>query len=232
MSAENAALYTALVLLGSNFLGFIYTYIVLNTNLLAKFRIQNKPYHKGIFWKRMPLFLFNLSTLIALSAFGAYFMFDYFQTEWPSWWVIILQVLLAFIIDDLWFYFYHRYLHENKFLLKHVHSIHHRATTPFPLEYLYAHPLEWMTGALGPVLGFGIISLFMPMNIFAFWIFGVLRNLHEIHIHSDLNLPILSEMPILSKTKHHDDHHAKLNGNYASTFNWMDRLFKTQLKDN
>jgi sterol desaturase/sphingolipid hydroxylase (fatty acid hydroxylase superfamily) len=227
MTASTAALGTAILLLGSNAFGFLYSYLVLNTKLFSKYRIQSKPYKSGLFWSRMPLFLFNLATLIGLSAFGAYTMFDFFETTWPAWWVIPVQVLIAFILDDLWFYTYHRYLHENKFLLKHVHSIHHRATTPFPLEYLYAHPLEWMIGALGPVIGFGAIFIFMPLNIYSFWIFGLLRNLHEIHIHSDLELPILSKFPLISKTKHHDDHHAKLTGNYSSTFSWMDKIFKT-----
>jgi 4-alpha-methyl-delta7-sterol-4alpha-methyl oxidase len=231
MTAIDAAFYTALLLIGSNLFGFLYSYIVLNTSLFAKYRIQNKPYPKGLFLSRMPLFLFNLGTLIGLSAFGAYMMFDFFDTKWPVWWVIPVQVIIAFVVDDLWFYAYHRYLHENKFLLKYIHSIHHKATTPFPLEYLYAHPLEWMAGALGPVIGFGVVMIFMPMNIFAFWIFGLIRNLHEIHIHSDLKIPILSQIPLISTTKHHDDHHSKLKGNYASTFGWMDRLFKTEFKN-
>ena len=231
MTAIDAAFYTALLLIGSNIFGFLYSYIVLNTTLFAKYRIQNKPYPKGLFMSRMPLFLFNLGTLIALSAFGAYMMFDFFDTNWPVWWVIPIQVTIAFVVDDLWFYTYHRYLHENKFLLKHIHSIHHKATTPFPLEYLYAHPLEWMAGALGPVIGFGVVMLFMPMNIFAFWIFGLIRNLHEIHIHSDLKIPIISQIPLISTTKHHDDHHSKLKGIYASTFGWIDKIFKTEFKN-
>jgi methylsterol monooxygenase len=112
-------------------------------------------------------------------------------------------------------------------MLKNIHSIHHKATKPFPLEYLYAHPFEWLMGMIGAFLGFALILIFMPVNLYAFWIFGAIRNLHEIHIHSDLELPISSKIPLLSKTKHHDDHHAKLNGNYASTFVWMDRIFKT-----
>ena len=115
-------------------------------------------------------------------------------------------------------------------MLRHVHSIHHRATTPFPLEYLYAHPLEWMLGMIGVGIGFALILIVMPINVYAIWIFGLLRNLHEIHIHSDLELPFFSNVPFLSKTKHHDDHHSKLAGNYASTFNWMDRIFKTTFK--
>jgi len=174
----------------------------------------------------MPLYLFNITLLLTISGVGAYFGFGFLKQE-VSIGIIVFQVIFAFVIDDIFFYFYHRWLHENKFMLKNVHSIHHRATKPFPLEYLYAHPIEWMLGMIGAFLGFAILLIFMPVNVYAFWIFGALRNLHEIHIHSDLELPVSSKIPLLSKTKHHDDHHAKLTGNYSSTFVWMDRLFKT-----
>lgn len=230
MTAEKVAWGTVLLLLFSNALGFLYSFIVLRTSLFKKYRIQNQEYKEGIFSNRMPLFIFNFITLLVFSGVGAYFIFDFLDTTWDPWYVIAGQVLFAFLIDDLFFYFYHRYLHENKFLLKHIHSIHHRATKPFPLEYLYAHPLEWMTGTLGVVLGFLGILLFMKINLYAFWIFGLLRNLHEIQIHSDLKLPFISKFPFLSKTEHHDLHHAKLNGNYASTFLIWDKILGTTFK--
>lgn len=226
MNAASIAIYTIVLLICTNLFGLIYSMLVLYTSIFKKFSIQKKPYVKGLFSKRMPLYLFNITLLLTISGFGAFFFADFFSQEF-SIGTIIFQVIFAFVIDDIFFYFYHRWLHENKYMLKTVHSIHHRATKPFPLEYLYAHPIEWMLGMIGAFLGFAILFIFMPVNIYAFWIFGGLRNLHEIHIHSDLELPVSSKIPLLSKTKHHDDHHAKLTGNYSSTFIWMDRLFKT-----
>ena len=226
MNAASIAIYTIVLLICTNLFGLIYSMLVLYTPIFKKFSIQKKPYVKGVFAKRMPLYLFNIILLLTISGVGAYFGFGFLKQE-VSIGIILFQVVFAFVIDDIFFYFYHRWLHENKYMLKTVHSIHHRATKPFPLEYLYAHPIEWMLGMIGAFLGFAILLIFMPVNIYAFWIFGGLRNLHEIHIHSDLELPVSSKIPLLSKTKHHDDHHAKLTGNYSSTFIWMDRLFKT-----
>ena len=226
MNAATIAIYTIVLLICTNLFGLIYSMLVLYTPIFKKFSIQKKPYVKGVFAKRMPLYLFNITLLLTISGVGAYFGFGFLKQEF-SIGIIVFQVVFAFVIDDIFFYFYHRWLHENKYMLKTVHSIHHRATKPFPLEYLYAHPIEWMLGMIGAFLGFAILFIFMPVNIYAFWIFGGLRNLHEIHIHSDLELPVSSKIPLLSKTKHHDDHHAKLTGNYSSTFMWMDRLFKT-----
>ncbi len=226
MNAASIAIYTIVLLICTNLFGLLYSMLVLYTPIFTKFSIQKKSYVKGVFAKRMPLYLFNITLLLTISGVGAYFGFGFLKQE-VSIGIIVFQVIFAFVIDDIFFYFYHRWLHENKFMLKNVHSIHHRATKPFPLEYLYAHPIEWMLGMIGAFLGFAILLIFMPVNVYAFWIFGALRNLHEIHIHSDLELPVSSKIPLLSKTKHHDDHHAKLTGNYSSTFVWMDRLFKT-----
>jgi sterol desaturase/sphingolipid hydroxylase (fatty acid hydroxylase superfamily) len=226
MNASTIAWYTVLLLVGTNLIGLLYSMLVLYTDLFRKFTIQKKQYVKGVFAKRMPLYLFNITLLLAISGLGAYFGFGFLEQK-ISIGIIVFQVVFAFVIDDIFFYFYHRWLHENKFMLKNIHSIHHKASKPFPLEYLYAHPFEWLMGMIGAFLGFALILIFMPVNLYAFWIFGAIRNLHEIHIHSDLELPISSKIPLLSKTKHHDDHHAKLNGNYASTFVWMDRIFKT-----
>ena len=218
MTKEIAALGTIGVLIASNLFGLIYSMLVLKTDVFKSFRIQSKAYKEGVFGSRI---VTNVE----------HDHVDFFATEETAWWLIALQVLIAFIADDIWFYFMHRFMHENKFMLKNIHSIHHRASTPFPLEYLYAHPFEWMLGMLGVIVGFGLIMIFTPVSIYALWIFGGLRNLHEIHIHSDLTLPVLSKIPFISKTKHHDDHHAKLSGNYSSTFLWMDRIFKTEFKD-
>ena len=53
-------------------------------------------------------------------------------------------------------------MHENKFLLRKVHSIHHRAFSPLALEYLYVHPFEWMMGYIGPFNGIGIKVVVEP----------------------------------------------------------------------
>ena len=123
MTKEIAAIGTIGVLIASNFFGLIYSMLVLKTSVFKSFRIQSKAYKEGVFGSRMPLYLFNFVVLLIFSGTGAYFMFDFFATEGTAWWLIALQVLIAFIADDIWFYFMHRFMHENKFMLKNIHSI-------------------------------------------------------------------------------------------------------------
>ena len=233
MSTQTIVIGTGILLLSTNLIGFLYSLLVLKTNVFKKFRIQTKPYEKGVLGKRLPLYFLNLFILFLFSLGGVYSLseFGFFDTTIPSLGIFIFQVLFVFFIDDFWFYIAHKWMHENKFILKKIHSIHHRAHTPFPLEYLYVHPFEWMIGIIGTFLGYAILLVFMPLNVYAFWMFGLLRNLHEIHIHSDLNIPILKDIPIVSPVEDHDIHHAKLNGNYASTFRIWDRVFKTTFKE-
>lgn len=222
---------TVIVFVSSNLIGVIYSYFALYSNIFKRYRIQEKAYAKGIFKKRFPLYILNVFLVIALAAGSLYILGDLIDTSIPSVWLLAGQLLFIFIIDDAWFYFAHRWMHENKWALKNIHSIHHRATTPFPLEYLYVHPLEWMIGMIGIAIAVALIFIVMPVNIYVIWVMGMIRNLHEIHIHSDLNVPWLNWVPLMSSTKNHDVHHAKLNGNYASFFSIWDKLLKTEYKE-
>ncbi|KAG0448446.1 hypothetical protein HPP92_027832 [Vanilla planifolia] len=39
--------------------------------------------------------------------------------------VQLLQIFVAMVVMDTWQYFVHRYMHQNKFLYRHIHSQHH-----------------------------------------------------------------------------------------------------------
>ncbi len=231
MSNTTITLITLGILYAGNIIAFIYTWLVLYTNVFKKYRLQEKPYKSGIFLERLPLILFNLAILSVISAATLYFYADIvFETSIPAWWTIPVQVTFIFIIDDAWFYFAHRMMHENKFLLRKIHNIHHRAITPFPLEYIYVHPLEWMIGSVGSFLGMGAwLLIFGEVNVYAFFVYGAIRNLHEVDIHSDLRSPVTKYIPFLNPAENHDLHHSKVKGNYASMFNVWDRIFGTVL---
>lgn len=218
------------IVLASNVIGAIYSYLVLYTDWFKHLRLQKRPYKANIFFDRLPLILLNLFLLIVITCSGLYFMADQFIMEFPPVWLLVLHVLVIFLVDDAWFYVVHRWMHENKFMMRKIHSVHHRAMTPFPLEYIYVHPLEWFIGSFGSFMGLGVLFIFGDVYAWPFWIYIILRNLHEIEIHSDLRSIIGDKIPLLAPTEHHDLHHARVKGNYASTFRIWDRVFKTELK--
>ena len=229
MEITTAILITVAILFCTNLIGYIYTALILHTNLINDYRIQPKEYFAKRFYERFPLILFNISILLGVGIVGVFLLQDFIAFELPTVWVFVWQLVLIFLIDDLYFYFYHSALH-TKFLYKHIHKTHHRSTMPIPMEYIFTHPLEWFIGAIGPFIGLVVIASFSEINIYAFWAMSALRNLHELDIHSGIkSSKITSLIPFYGTTEHHDLHHSKNRGNYASTFTLWDKVFGTEI---
>ena len=229
MEITTAILITVAILFCTNLIGYIYTALILHTNLINDYRIQPKEYFAKRFYERFPLILFNISILLGVGIVGVFLLQGFIDFELPTVWVFVWQLVLIFLIDDLYFYFYHSALH-TKFLYKHIHKTHHRSTMPIPMEYIFTHPLEWFFGAIGPFIGLVVIASFAEINIYAFWAMSALRNLHELDIHSGIkSSKITSLIPFYGTTEHHDLHHSKNKGNYASTFTLWDKVFGTEI---
>ena len=232
MLAKDFVLYNLIILMSCNVLGFILSILPIHFKSLLKYRIQNKKIDSKVFYRRMPLIVFNLFSIALFSSFGLYFMFSIFDSSlYINPLVIVVQLLVILLTDDFFFYFLHRWMHENKYLLRKVHSIHHRSFSPLALEYLYVHPFEWILGYVGPFIGIALISCFSPVSCWTFWIYIIVRNIHELEIHSGFKSKISQWIPLWGENEHHDLHHAKLNGNYSSTFTLWDKIFGTVMKD-
>lgn len=182
------------------------------------------------FRKRIPLTCINLTILFLGTAIAMPFCEPAFDMTFPAIWLLLVQAAIIFLADDAFFYWWHRLLHENKYLYRKIHKIHHRAFTPLPIDYIHAHPVEWTVGALGPISGVFLITLtFGSINAWALWLFVIFRQVHELNIHSGYKSVILHKLFPISPAEHHDMHHAKPHsGNYGSLLCYWDRLFNTQ----
>jgi len=78
-----------------------------------------------------------------------------------SWPMIIIKFIAAALILDTYQYWMHRWMHTNRFLYKHFHSVHHELTAPFAFGALYNHPVE---GLLMDTVGSGIAPLLLDMH--------------------------------------------------------------------
>jgi sphinganine C4-monooxygenase len=70
------------------------------------------------------------------------------------WWGIpTSQFFFAMFFIDTWQYFLHRFMHMNKFMYKHFHSVHHRLYVPYAFGSLYNHPVEgFLLDSMGAVI--------------------------------------------------------------------------------
>lgn len=229
MNISNPYLYITIILVFLiNAFGYIYSYLIVTRKIGSNKQIQpNSNRDLEYFKNHRFLFLFNVSILILFVFIGIYFFGDYIISLNSELTIlnIILQLFIILIFDDTFFYFLHRLMHENKFIYKKIHKIHHRANSPIPIDYIYVHPLEWMSGFIGPFIGIIIMG---GVSIYSFWLYLLVRNFHEISIHSGLKTSFI-KFPFYGTNEHHDIHHARRDGNYASTFTLWDVLFKTKL---
>lgn len=223
---------TMILLMSCIAIGMALSIIPLYTHRLGKYRIQDKKIKPQAFYNRLPLIGVNTLILVIISSIGLYFLFPLFDSDLNFNIVsIVLQVFLILFFDDLYFYFIHKWMHDNKYMLKKVHSIHHRTTAPLAMDYMYVHPIEWLMGYLGPFIGILLISFFIPVSIWSFWAYQLIRTLHEIDVHSGFKSIFSKWIPFWGETEHHDMHHQLPNGNYASTFTIWDHIFHTKMKD-
>ncbi|WOL03791.1 sphinganine C4-monooxygenase 1-like [Canna indica] len=148
----------------------------------------------------------------------------------PSVPVQIFQIFVAMLVMDTWQYFMHRYMHQNKFLYRHIHSQHHRLVVPYALGALYNHPVEGLLlDTLGGAISF-LVSGMTPRTSVFFFCFAVIKTIDD---HCGLWLPgNIFHMIFQNNTAYHDIHH-QLQGskyNYSQPFfSIWDRLLGTYM---
>lgn len=87
---------------------------------------------------------------------------------------------------DAWQYFWHRYFHTNRFLYKHIHSVHHRLYVPYACGALYNHPIEGLVlDSIGGLVAHVASRMTIRQACFLF----VISTLKTVDDHCGLALP-------------------------------------------
>ncbi|KAK7274815.1 hypothetical protein RIF29_15914 [Crotalaria pallida] len=140
------------------------------------------------------------------------------------------QFVIAMLVMDTWQYFMHRYMHHNKFLYKHIHSLHHRLVVPYSFGAQYNHPVEgFLLDTIGGALSF-LVSGMSPRASIFFFSFATIKTVDD---HCGLWLPgNLFHIFFHNNSAYHDIHH-QLYGNkynYSQPFFVMwDRILGTYM---
>ncbi|KAF7845955.1 hypothetical protein BT93_L5818 [Corymbia citriodora subsp. variegata] len=152
-------------------------------------------------------------------------------TRWTYWWgVPIAQFLWASFVLDTWQYFLHRYFHTNKFLYKHIHSLHHRLYCPYAFGALYNHPVEgFLLDTVGTVIAHSASFMSTRQAIILFG-FSTLKTVDD---HCGFALPYDPlQMLFGNNVAYHDIHHQQfgIKKNFSQPyFTHWDVLLKTRM---
>ncbi|KAK4056459.1 Sphingolipid C4-hydroxylase sur2 [Microbotryomycetes sp. JL221] len=151
--------------------------------------------------------------------------------RWLYWWgVPVAQLLLAAVLLDGWQYFWHRYFHVNKFLYRHIHSIHHRLYVPYAFGALYNHPIE---GFVLDTLGAGVAQICAGLTTRQAILFFGISSAKTVDDHCGYNFPWDPfQFLFFNDVDYHDIHHqiAGLKKNFSQPFFiHFDYLFGTRM---
>jgi sterol desaturase/sphingolipid hydroxylase (fatty acid hydroxylase superfamily) len=196
------------------------------------YKIQQKPFQVAkYFWPNLARITINsLMMLLVLVLAWPVLRFANIGTgPVPAWYVFVFQIIFFLILDDFLFYWMHRYMHENKWMLRHVHSVHHRIKNTCALDGNYFHWLEFvMIGSLamvGPIL--------IGCHLYVLYVWIIIRNIEAADGHAGYDFPWnpLRFLPLYDGPVYHDFHHARFKGNYAGALHYVDQFYGTYIKD-
>lgn len=203
----------------------------LDPESLRKYKIQQKPFEfKKFFWPSIARIIINNIILVCvlIAVWPLLKLTGVHNTELPVWYIILAQLLFFVLFDDFLYYWMHRYMHENKWLLKNIHSVHHRIRNTCGINGNYMHWVEYVLTAsltlLGPIL--------IGAHIYVIWIWVIIRQFEgaDGHIGYDIPWNPAHLLPVYEGPVYHDFHHAKFKGNYAGFLPYLDKyLGKTHI---
>ncbi|MQL99492.1 hypothetical protein Taro_032216 [Colocasia esculenta] len=146
----------------------------------------------------------------------------------PSIFATARQFFVAMFVFDAWQFFMHRYMHQNKFLYKHLHSWHHRLVVPYAFGAQYNHPIdglliETVSGALAYAA-----SGMSPRMTTLFFCFATIKGIDD---HCGYMLPWNPFHLLLGNNSAYHDIHHQLSGskcNFSQPFFIVwDKIFGT-----
>ena len=146
--------------------------------------------------------------------------------EIPHWSTFVWQLAFFMFLDDFLYYWLHRTMHENKWLLKHVHSVHHHVRNPSAIAGNYFHWAELSLTAglamIGPIL--------LESHLYVVYAWYIWRQVEAVDGHTGYDFPWnpMRFVPFYHGPAFHDAHHETFKGNYAGFLPVVDRWFKTQ----
>jgi methylsterol monooxygenase len=175
---------------------------------VKKWKIQvNKSLDLAALRKSMPLICFNflLGSLIGpivLCTMLPEQSFDLDQL--PSISTLFRDAIVWLLVEEVMFFYVHRWLHVNKRAYYAIHKLHHTWTSPVSYVAIYCHPVEHLSSNIAPLLAGPLLCRSHTAAIGVYLFVGLI---HTTAVHSGYWFCDDNGM--------HDEHHNKFNCNYG-----------------
>jgi Delta7-sterol 5-desaturase len=182
---------------------------------------------------------YSLSTLAIFAALGVAVVGGLWQgsmviyrnpSQYGLWW-LLASLPLMIVWHDFYFYWTHRLMH-TRWMLRHVHGVHHRSRNPSPWAAYSFHPLEALINGLVTPLALLAVPLHWSV-LLLFSLHQIVRNAHG-HLAAE-TMPKNFVRHALGKhfttTTHHHMHHETARDHYGLWFTWWDRWCGTERAD-
>ncbi len=190
---------------------------------------------RGFKWKQ---FRFEAVMLVITFTFGAIVMgglqkwlltngWITFKSGPAEWWMILLEYAAYFITFDTWFYWLHRWMHNEPYY-SWIHKLHHRSTSPNVITTFSVHPFESLINGGWMIIFVTVVdvhdasmALIVPTNV-----------LMGLWVHSGYEfLPKWWNRTWLTKwfisATFHDHHHKYFTANFGGYTTVWDRICGT-----
>lgn len=131
-----------------------------------------------------------------------------------------------FILDDLFYYIFHRFLHASPYLYASIHRYHHKSTYPRRgyVDAVIEHPVEQVCALVLYAVAVTTVAHCIRLHVFTLGVHLVLKALFSCWNHTGGEVRFLK--PVYS-IHTHTIHHAKLKYNFGQYLMLWDMLMGT-----
>lgn len=175
-----------------------------------KWKIQaNRTMDFSALLAALPLVAFNFVTGIGAYVLTMSVLLPESAFDWhalPDTTTLTRDVVIWLLLQEVSFFYSHKFLHENKRAYSAIHKLHHTWTAPVSLVGIYCHPLENLFSNIVPVL---LGPMLCRSHVASILVFLFLGMIHNCAVHSGYWFCDDDGM--------HDEHHRKFTVNYGVT---------------
>ena len=198
-----------------------------------KRKIGTKQYKRGqlkreITWSLITAVSFSVTGALTLLIWQQGYTLVYTDIHaFPLWWMP-LSLVISMLIDETYYYWTHRWLHQPA-MFRMIHNIHHQSSTTSPWTAFAFHPLEGLLLAIVLPLTLMII----PMHPGVIILQLVMMTFSSVISHLDIELfpRRFHKHPLgrwLIGATHHSLHHKQFKYNYGLYLTFWDKWKKTE----